>query len=226
MIINEIFYSIQGEGKLAGMPSIFIRLAGCPLRCTWCDTPYAWSSRAGSEYTTQQVKTQIAPFPTRHIVITGGEPMTNPAVRELTEELGNSDYHITIETSGIRAIRKLLCDLMSISPKLSNSKPQNLKKPEDYEKAMLSIEEIKILISEYNYQLKFVVEQPRDLDEIARLLDRLDNFDPEKVLLMPQAITRDQYLQRAPGIIEFCKQTGFAFSPRLQAVIWDAKRAK
>ncbi len=226
MIINEIFYSIQGEGKLAGLPSIFIRLAGCPLRCAWCDTPYAWSSKAGSEYTIEQVKNQIASLPTRHIVITGGEPMTNPAIRELTEQLGNSDYHITIETSGIRAIRTLPCDLMSISPKLSNSKPENLKKPHEYEKIMLDIEELKILISEYQYQLKFVVEQPRDLDEIARLLDKIENIDPEKIMLMPQAVTRKQYLQRAPVIVEFCKQTGFAFSPRLQAVLWDAKRAK
>ena len=77
MIINEIFYSLQGEGSLAGVPSIFIRLAGCPLRCTWCDTKYAWDSSAGQEMSCEQILEAVADYPTRYVVLTGGEPMVH-----------------------------------------------------------------------------------------------------------------------------------------------------
>ena len=77
MRINEIFYSLQGEGFLAGAPSVFIRLAGCPLRCRWCDTKYAWDQTAGAHYSIAKIEQTIQHWPSKSAVITGGEPMIN-----------------------------------------------------------------------------------------------------------------------------------------------------
>ncbi|MGD9162630.1 MAG: 7-carboxy-7-deazaguanine synthase QueE, partial [Desulfobacteraceae bacterium] len=111
MIVNEIFYSLQGEGFLAGVPGVFIRLAGCPLRCKWCDTKYAWSKDAGKELSITQIIEEIQDWPCRYVIITGGEPMVNSDLPELVQELKNNRKHITIETAGIAYIPDLPCDL-------------------------------------------------------------------------------------------------------------------
>src|SRR2546430_7022976 len=80
MKISELFYSIQGEGKLVGMPSVFVRASGCNLRCTWCDTPYASWQPEGSETSIAQILEQAAAYPANHIVLTGGEPMIMPDI--------------------------------------------------------------------------------------------------------------------------------------------------
>ena len=127
MIISEIFYSLQGEGLLAGTPSVFIRLAGCPLRCKWCDTKYAWDASAGQALTVSQILDRIKKYPCDFVVITGGEPMANPdltprfELKELADLLKRRGKHITIETAGIAFVPDLPCDFVSISPKLSNS---------------------------------------------------------------------------------------------------------
>ena len=125
MIINELFYSLQGEGSLAGVPSIFIRLAGCPLRCTWCDTKYAWDASEGQEMTSEKVLEAIRDYPTRYVVLTGGEPMAHEGVADLADAIRQKGDHLTIETAGIHYIGGLQADLMSISPKLSNSDPKD-----------------------------------------------------------------------------------------------------
>jgi 7-carboxy-7-deazaguanine synthase len=125
--ISEIFHSLQGEGFLAGVPSVFVRLAGCPLQCRWCDTKYAWDASAGKDYDVAEV-VEIAKKPRcRHIVITGGEPMIDSDLLTLVRGLKAVDKHITIETAGIAYVPDMPCDLMSISPKLSNSVPEDAK---------------------------------------------------------------------------------------------------
>ena len=128
MVINEIFYSLQGEGFLAGVPSVFVRLAGCPLRCRWCDTKYAWDYEAGNDYSIEKILQTVQQWPCKFVVITGGEPMINSDLPQLVRKLKALGKHITIETAGIAFIPDMPCDLMSISPKLSNSTPddQNL----------------------------------------------------------------------------------------------------
>ena len=116
MVVNEIFYSLQGEGFLAGVPSVFVRLAGCPLRCRWCDTKYAWDETAGAEQSIGAIVEAVRQWPCKFIVITGGEPMINPDLPDLVRELKASGKHITIETAGIAFIPDMPCDLMSISP--------------------------------------------------------------------------------------------------------------
>ncbi|MHC4758522.1 MAG: 7-carboxy-7-deazaguanine synthase QueE, partial [Planctomycetota bacterium] len=116
MKINEIFYSIQGEGFLAGTPSTFIRVADCPLNCRWCDTRYAFEETDSKDYTIKQIIQQIQQWDCQHVVITGGEPMINPDLSkrtelpELVEAVKDCDKHITIETNGIAFIPEMRCD--------------------------------------------------------------------------------------------------------------------
>lgn len=226
MIVNEIFYSLQGEGSLAGMPSVFVRLAGCPLRCRWCDTKYAWSPSAGEELSGEQITEKIASYPTRHIVITGGEPMTNPELKVLLEISAGRQRHITIETSGIRFIPDLPCDLMSISPKLSNSTPAEPALAAEHENMRFDSQALQKLIDSYQYQLKFVVDDPEDLDEIAVCLKKLGNVNPDKVFLMPQATTPGKLLAKSKMLARICERTGFALSQRLQVLLWNNEKGR
>ncbi len=226
MKVNEIFYSLQGEGFLAGVPSVFVRLAGCPLRCRWCDTKYAWDEKAGQDYSVDKIAQTIKQWPCRFIVITGGEPMTNSDLPKLVQELKAADKHITIETAGIAFMPDLACDLMSISPKLSNSAPTDPELASIHEDSRLDIAVLCKLIDSYQFQLKFVVDSQADLPEIQQTLEKLGNVDSEKVMLMPQAATRDELLAKSPMVAEMCKHTGFAFSQRLQVLLWNNQKGR
>jgi 7-carboxy-7-deazaguanine synthase len=226
MIINEIFYSLQGEGGLAGVPSVFVRLAGCPLRCRWCDTKYAWPESAGTEYTADQINTKVESYPASHLIVTGGEPMTNPELSDLLNTLDRENLHITIETSGIKFIPDLPCDLMSVSPKLSNSTPTEAELAAQHEKQRFDLPALQQLMDSYKYQLKFVVEGKEDLKEITQCLEKLKKAKPDKVFLMPQAVTVDEYPTKSRMVAELCKQTGFRFSPRLQVLLWNNERGR
>ena len=224
MVINEIFYSLQGEGFLAGVPSVFVRLAGCPLRCRWCDTKYAWDPMAGQEYSVTEIVQAVQQRPCKFVVITGGEPMINADLPQLVRELKNAEKHITIETAGIAFIQDLPCDLMSISPKLSNSTPTDPELAAVHEKSRLDTSVLRQLVDSYNYQLKFVVDSQKDLEEVNRILKKIGNVNLEKVMLMPQAVTRDELLAKSPMVAEMCKRTGFTFCQRLQILLWDNER--
>jgi len=226
MIINELFYSLQAEGGLAGVPSVFVRLAGCPLRCKWCDTKYAWPESAGKDCTSEKVTEQVQSYPTNHLVITGGEPMTNPELPEFLKQLADDNLHITIETSGIKFVPDLPCDLMSISPKLANSTPTEADLAAQHESQRFNLSALQQLIDRYEYQLKFVVDVLEDLDEINECLEKLENVDPGKVFLMPQAQRLDEYLAKSKMTAKLCKQTGLRFSPRLQVLLWNGARGK
>src|SRR5262245_33169841 len=122
--ISEIFYSIQGEGILAGVPSAFVRTTGCPLRCVWCDSPYTSWQPEGESPATDAVPARTADYPARHAVVTGGEPLLAAGVEELCARLRQAGYHVTVETAAV-AFKPLACDLASLSPKLSNSVPHD-----------------------------------------------------------------------------------------------------
>ena len=232
MRVNEIFYSLQGEGFLAGVPSMFVRLAGCPLRCRWCDTKYAWDEKAGQDYSitkiVQTVLRKESPGQqnqSKFVVVTGGEPMVNSDLPQLVQELKAADKHITIETAGIAFIPDLACDLMSISPKLSNSAPTDPKLAAIHEDSRLDIAVLRELIDNYKYQLKFVVDSENDLPEIQETLEKTGNVDSENIMLMPQAATRDGLLAKSWMVADMCKRIGFTFSQRLQILLWNNKRA-
>ena len=224
MIINEIFYSLQGEGSLVGVPSVFVRLAGCPLRCKWCDTKYAWGESAGEDMSIEAIAEKVIGFEVRHIVITGGEPLVHPEIGALVEAIADPSRHITIETSGIEYVAGLKCDLMSISPKLSNSVDAGAKDKPEVEP--LNIEAMQGLIDEYDYQVKFVVDGPEDLNEIAGVIQKLTNVNPYKIMLMPQAAGKVEYVKKLPMVAEIAKSTGFTLSPRLQVELWGNSKGK
>jgi 7-carboxy-7-deazaguanine synthase len=226
MVINEVFYSLQGEGFLAGVPSVFVRLAGCPLRCRWCDTKYAWSKEAGRQYGIDQIVRAVQRWPCSYAVITGGEPMVDPDLLQLAGGLKSAGKHITIETAGIAYIPEMPCDLMSISPKLSNSVPDEAESAATHKDSKLDLAVLEELIDNYNYQLKFVVDSEADLPEIEEILKKLTNADRQRVMLMPQAATRQELLDKSPIVVELCKRTGYTFSQRLQVMLWDSQRGK
>ena len=216
MKVCEIYQSIQGEGILTGTPSVFIRTSGCNLRCGFCDTPFASWEPEGEQMSPASILNQIDSWPESHFVLTGGEPMIWPDLPELCQGLRDLDQHITIETAGT-IHRSLKCDLMSISPKLSNSRPtaaRSLEWHTRHEVERKRPEIVQRLIEEYNYQLKFVVDSPNDLPEILTYLDSLRSFDNARVLMMPQGISPEEMDQRQVWIEPFCEENGFAYCDR------------
>src|SRR5579884_2437756 len=107
--LAEIFYSIQGEGMLAGVPSVFVRLSGCNLRCDWCDTPYTSWKPEGRDVFLGPILADVRRNWASHVVVTGGEPMIHDHIVKLTEGLKGIDQHITIETNGT-AFAPVTCD--------------------------------------------------------------------------------------------------------------------
>ena len=168
MRVAEIFYSVQGEGSLVGVPSVFVRTSGCNLRCVWCDTPYTSWNPEGEHLTRDQIIARVIEYPAaRHVVLTGGEPMIAPGIVELSNDLRRRGYHITIETAGT-VFTPVACDLMSISPKLANSTPEGLFRAQ-HERLRHNPETLRQLTSQFDYQLKFVIADENDLDEVREL---------------------------------------------------------
>lgn len=225
MKISEIFYSIQGEGMLTGVPSVFVRTSGCNLRCVWCDTPYTSWAPEGAEMTMDEILARVRQYPAKHAVVTGGEPMIAPGIVELTESIRDLGLHITIETAGT-VPQKVACDLMSISPKLANSTPHDREGGRwaaQHERQRYQPDVLRQLMSEYEYQLKFVVASPDDVVEIASMLQDI-HADRSRVVLMPEGTTPEAIRERAPWLTEICKREGFRYSPRLHIDLWGNRR--
>jgi 7-carboxy-7-deazaguanine synthase len=221
MKIAEIFYSIQGEGSLIGVPSVFVRTSGCNLRCSWCDTPYTSWHPEGEQCSLDTILERVAGYPAHHVVVTGGEPMIAPEIVPLTERLRDHKLHITIETAGT-VFAPVACDLMSISPKLANSTPEGPWAAQ-HERTRIQPEVMRRLISEYPYQLKFVVARPEDLDEVRQLLE-LFGADRSAVILMPEGVEASVLQERSVWLAEICKREAFRFSPRLHVDLWGNRR--
>jgi 7-carboxy-7-deazaguanine synthase len=100
--ITEIFYSLQGEARTVGLPTVFVRLTGCPLRCVYCDTAYAFSG--GEMASISQVTAQVAGYQPRYVTVTGGEPLAQPACLPLLEALCDAGYEVSLETSGAMSV--------------------------------------------------------------------------------------------------------------------------
>ena len=227
MIIAEIFQSIQGEGKLAGVPSVFVRTTGCNLRCTWCDTPYtSWEPEEGETLGAAAIVARVKQFRGKHVVLTGGEPMIAPDIAEVAQSLSAAGYHVTIETAAT-VWQQVSCDLASISPKLTNSTPwlrDGGRWAESHEKNRINVDAIKRFIALGDHQLKFVVHRPDDLAEIDDLIAELDTVDPSNVLLMPEGVTKEELDARAGWIVDLCKERGFRFCPRLHIALFGHTR--
>jgi|GEM_PF-40953 len=233
--ISETFLSVQGEGKLTGVPSFFVRVSGCNLRCVWCDTPYASWKPEYEKRTIESLVIEACASGARHAVLTGGEPMIFPHVATLAAALRERGLHITIETAGT-VDRDLACDLISISPKLANSTPRGDERDplrvweKRHEEQRLNFDALQALIDRFPHrQLKFVVrgtsdaELAADLAEVDSVLARLRRFDPADVLLMPEGV-------RVPGpesksrVVTACMARGWRFCPRLHIELFGHTR--
>jgi 7-carboxy-7-deazaguanine synthase len=229
--VSETFYSVQGEGKLTGVPSMFIRTSGCNLRCTWCDTPYASWNPEGKPQSIDELVTAAVATGGGHSVVTGGEPMMFPALSELTRKLKDAGHHITIETAGTIHRTDIACDLMSISPKLANSTPLE-GDPRDpagawrlrHEERRINIAALQgLLDGPWDRQLKFVVKSEADLPEIETLLSQLCGWKKDDILLMPEGVkapTQDS----KDAVVRACLARGWRYCTRLHIDLFGNKR--
>ena len=220
MKISELFFSIQGEGELTGVPSVFVRTSGCNLRCRWCDTKYASWKPEGENVTINDLLDKVCSYPARHVVISGGEPMIAKGIEEFTHLLKESGKHITIETAGTISPNGIQCDLASLSPKLSDSTPKegdiNKEWIDRHESKRLDYDILSEWVNSYNFQLKFVVSKEEEIKEIQNVINRIEGkIIPEKVLLMPEGIDPDTLRSRYDLLIDLCKENGYRLCHRL-----------
>ena len=246
MQVIEVFHSLQGEGILAGVPSVFVRLAGCNLRCVWCDSAYARDPAAGTAIASEDLVRQVCAWPTRFVVLTGGEPMTAAGVRELAAALRAAGRHITIETNGTRPPDGIACDLASLSPKLAHSsrcqaepavgrasRAAGAESNADgggapappFETKRIRPAVLAAWLRHYDCQFKFVVTAPADLREVRRVLATVGRpVPPERVLLMPEGKTRRRLHAHDDWLVAACKRTGFRYGPRLHVELFGNRR--
>ena len=238
----EIFFSIQGEGKSIGMPSVFVRTSLCNLHCIWCDTDYTWNwvgtrfphvhdaipgyqkfdkKKWIAECEIGAVAEAVAVFPCKNVILTGGEPMLQqPALTALMSALRSrsADYRFEVETNGTlvpTADFDAAIDQYNVSPKLQNSgNTRRLReKPAAY----------RFFARSKKANFKFVVAEKDDLDEVLSLLETYE-IAPEKVWLMPEGTSAKVLTRRRKWLVEICKMHGFHFSDRLHIQIWGAKK--
>lgn len=180
--ITEVFYSLQGEASRAGWPTVFVRLTGCPLRCTWCDTTYSFTG--GEAATVESVLAEVAKYPARQVCVTGGEPLSQKDCLPLLTALCDAGYDVSLETSGA-------LDVAGVDPRVSRI--MDLKAPDSGELARnlwdnLALlnrrDEIKIVIaSRSDYEWAREVLRERQLDRICPVL-----FSPAQGLIEPQSL--------------------------------------
>lgn len=242
--------TVQGEGKLMGVPSLFIRLQGCNLRCVWrnaegevcrCDTAHSSfekgeATRVSYEYIMSVVEANMGSM--RHVVITGGEPFLQSAeLIPLLDGLHNAGYHVTIETNGTifdaEVVRR--CDLLSISPKLSSSNPTAEKLSmiglvpnvitERHEKIAVNIDVLcKLIDHSVDYQLKFVVGNDNDEKLIKdEVLSHLPKINPSDVIVMPLGATAEEIALSDKSAIPMAIRNGWRYTPRLHVMLWGNK---
>ena len=226
--IAEIFHSVQGEGKLTGVPSVFVRTSGCNLRCWYCDTPYASWQPEGDSWSLSQICDQVCRWGCRHVVLTGGEPMVVAELPELVVALRAAGKHITIETAGTACFElPLACDLMSISPKLSNSTPDRETAGawhDRHQKARHRPETVRRLMAESDdYQLKFVVGSMLDAEEALEYLEELGSYDPDAVMMMPRGTSSEELTLQSLWLGPWCQARGIRYCDRAH-IRWFGNR--
>jgi 7-carboxy-7-deazaguanine synthase len=238
----EIFYSIQGEGKSAGLPSVFVRTSRCNLHCVWCDTDYTWNwegtpfphrNDASPHYRkfnpeswitpcpVDEAAEQILAYPARNVVLTGGEPLLQqPALAALMQRLRRYDpaYRFEVETNGTLLPRpdfEAAIDQYNVSPKLANSNnPTRLR-----EKTAV----YRFFAHNDKAYFKFVLTQHADLEEVLSLQERY-HIPAQKIWLMPEGNTPQVLRRRRRWIVEVCKQYGFRYTDRLHIQIWGNRK--
>ncbi len=231
--INELFYSLQGEGTLAGVPSVFVRTSGCNLRCWFCDSYHTSWEPTHAWLDVAAIVEEIESYDTAdHVVLTGGEPMIHDASVDLLETLDDRGYHTTVETNGT-IYREAPIDLASISPKLASSTPTAERDPKGdgewadrHEAARIDLDALGALVDDYAFQLKFVVTDGDDMPEIHDLLAELravteTPIEDDDVLLMPEGATQERLEETRNRVADLAMDHGFRYTPRLHVDLWN-----
>jgi len=230
--INELFQSLQGEGRLAGVPSVFVRTSGCNLRCWFCDSYHTSWEPTHDWFAVDDVLAAIAEYDADHVVLTGGEPLVHDSSEALLERLADRGYHTTVETNGT-VVPDAPIDLASVSPKLASSTPTADRDPagdgewaDRHEERRLDVPALADLVETYDTQLKFVVTGREDMAEIEGLVERLRDtasvrVRDDDVLLMPEGQTRDQLEATRETVAEFALEYGYRYTPRLHVDLWN-----
>ena len=234
--INEVFCSLQGEGTLAGMPSVFVRTSGCNLRCWFCDSYHtSWEPTHGWMNVGDLVE-DVQSHDAEHVVVTGGEPLLHDEIETLLGRLDDEGYHVTVETNGT-VHRDTHIDLASISPKLASSTPTPDRPPaggdadigvweEKHERERLDMDALTALVEDYDFQLKFVVTDRADVEEATALVDRLRDAAATRIrdadiLLMPEGTTRERLAETRDLTAELALEYGYRYTPRLHVDLWN-----
>ncbi len=231
--INELFYSLQGEGKLTGVPSVFIRTSGCNLRCWFCDSYHTSWEPTGAWLTLEEIVEKVESHEAAdHVVLTGGEPLIHDECAALLDQLDELGYHTTVETNGT-IFQETSIDLASISPKLASSTPTGDLDPkgdgewaEKHEERRIDMEALANLVDTYESQLKFVVTGGEDMTEIQNLVNRVREntttaIPNSDVLLMPEGTTREELEKRRTTVAELAQEYGYRYTPRLHVDLWN-----
>jgi 7-carboxy-7-deazaguanine synthase len=217
----EIFHSVQGEGVNIGKPAVFIRLAGCNLSCSWCDSKYASQPTQTFDLTVDSLLNVVAQYNScKHIVWTGGEPLLQALdISKVAKELKKAGYYQELETNGTLNPFPLntIINQWNVSPKLGGQGQEP--------GVRINIESLSVwatLMS--NVWWKFVISSPEDISETILIIDKLQ-IERDRVFLMPQMIEHDQKSHAVMCLlVDVAKKHGFRFSPRLHILLWGHRR--
>lgn len=205
MKITEIFYSIQGEGKQMGLPTIFVRAGGCNLKCDWCDTKYAWEG--GKEMTVEEITEAVHDFPAKRVCLTGGEPLIQDEIYGLIDALID-EYELSVETNGSLDITKLT--EMNIMVSMDYKTPSSLMSGKMKEKNLGLLRE--------KDQLKFVIDDKRDYDYAKEVISN----HQIKAQIIFQPMSGKNMKKLVGWVLE--DDLDVRVLPQLHKIIWGDKK--
>ena len=218
-LADPLFYSLQGEGATLGRPSVFVRLMGCTVGCSWCDPKYSWEGPPVCEVSAEEILSYCRKRKSCQVVVTGGEPLENPVFPPLIAVLNEANLRVEVETSGyIEPGPALLnhVDQWNVSPKLKSAAIVGDKKPQS----------LGWLLCAKEPYLKFVLHKPDEIAEVDALLGHygLANFPLDRIIISPGGNKYEQMKLRVLPLAEAALERGFRFTPRLHVILWEDKR--